>query len=174
MKFENGVALAAPHFYVWGVPMKEFWNTIQFIFSAIGGWLGYFLGGWDGLIYALIVFVVIDYATGVMCAFNDHALDSSVGFKGICKKVLIFLLVGVGHVLDRFILGEAAVLRSAIIFFFLANEGLSITENAAHLGLPIPDALNEVLQNLHNRPRKTPTQNVKTTENSNQEDDHDE
>lgn len=155
--------------------MKEFWNTIQFIFSAIGGWLGYFLGGWDGLIYALIVFVVIDYATGVMCAVYDHTLASSVGFKGICKKVLIFMLVGVGHVLDKFILGEAAVLRSAIIFFFLANEGLSITENAAHLGLPIPDALNEVLQNLHNRPSKTPVQNVRKPKNSNQgEDDHNE
>ncbi len=135
--------------------MKEFWNVIQTAFAAVGGWLGYFLGGWDGLIYALIVFVIIDYITGVMCAFNDKTLDSSVGFRGICKKVLIFLLVGVGHVLDTSILGEAAVLRSAIIFFFLANEGLSITENAAHLGLPIPDALNEVLQNLHNRAGKS-------------------
>ncbi|MBO5568657.1 MAG: phage holin family protein [Clostridia bacterium] len=135
--------------------MKEFWNVVQAAFAAVGGWLGYFLGGWDGLIYALIVFVVIDYITGVMCAFNDKTLSSAVGFRGICKKVLIFMLVGVGHVLDTVILGEAAVLRSAIIFFFLANEGLSITENAAHLGLPIPDALNEVLQNLHNRAGKS-------------------
>ena len=143
--------------------MKEFWNVIQTIFAGIGGWLGYFIGGWDGLIYALLVFVVMDYATGVMCAANDHTLDSAVGFKGICKKVLIFMLVGVGHVLDTFILGEAAVLRSAIIFFFLANEGLSITENAAHLGLPIPDALNEVLQNLHNRAEKSGRSQVSET-----------
>ena len=154
--------------------MKDFWMIIKAAFTAVGAWLGYFLGGWDGLIYALIVFVVIDYATGVMCAFNDHTLDSSIGFKGICKKVLIFMLVGVGHVLDRFILGEAAVLRSAIIFFFLANEGLSITENAAHLGLPIPDKLNEVLQNLHNRSSKTPAQNVRNREKPNQQDAHDE
>lgn len=80
--------------------MKEFWNTIQLIFTAIGGWLGYFLGGCDGLLYALLAFVVIDYITGVMCAINDHSLSSAVGFKGICRKVLIFALVGIGHILD--------------------------------------------------------------------------
>ncbi len=153
--------------------MREFWNVIQTVFAAIGGWLGYFLGGWDGLIYALTIFVVIDYITGVMCAYNDHTLSSAVGFRGICKKVLIFLLVGIGHVLDTFILGEAAVLRSAIIFFFLANEGLSITENAAHLGLPIPEALKEVLQNLHDRAGKTPAKDDEEENNEGHgEDDH--
>lgn len=74
--------------------MKEFWNTIQIVFAAIGGWLGYFLGGCDGLLIALIIFVVCDYITGVMCAISDKKLSSEVGFKGICRKVLIFLLVG--------------------------------------------------------------------------------
>ena len=81
--------------------MKEFWNTIQIIFAAIGGWLGYFLGGCDGLLYALIAFAVIDYITGVMCAIADKTLSSEVGFKGICRKVLVFLLVGIANVLDR-------------------------------------------------------------------------
>lgn len=70
--------------------MKEFWNTIQFIFTAIGGWLGYFLGGCDGLLYTLLAFVVLDYLTGVMCAITDHKLSSHIGFKGIFRKVLIF------------------------------------------------------------------------------------
>ena len=131
--------------------MKEFWNYIQFIFSAIGGWLGYFLGGWDGFIYALIAFVVIDYLTGVMCAINDKTLSSAVGFKGICRKVLIFLLVGIAHILDVQILGAAGVLRTAVIFFYISNEGVSLLENAAHLGLPVPEKIKVVLEQLHDR-----------------------
>ncbi len=77
--------------------MKEFWNSIQIVFTGVGGWLGWFLGGCDGLLYALIAFVVIDYLTGVMCAINDHNLSSEVGFRGICRKVLIFLLVGIRY-----------------------------------------------------------------------------
>ena len=80
--------------------MKEFWNVIQLVFAAIGGWLGWFLGGCDGLLFALIAFVAVDYITGVMCAIVDKNLSSSVGFKGICRKVLIFLLVGIAHILD--------------------------------------------------------------------------
>ena len=95
--------------------MKEFWNTIQLIFAGIGGWLGYFLGGCDGLLYALIVFVVIDYITGVMCAINNHTLSSEVGFKGICRKVLLFLLVGIANILDIHIIGSGSVLRLSLI-----------------------------------------------------------
>jgi toxin secretion/phage lysis holin len=131
--------------------MKEFWTTIQFIFAAIGGWLGYFLGGCDGLLIALIIFVVCDYITGVLCAIADKKLSSAVGFKGICRKVLIFILVGIANILDIHVLGHEGVLRTAIIFFYISNEGLSLTENAAHLGLPIPGKLKDVLEQLHNR-----------------------
>ena len=131
--------------------MKEFWNTIQLIFSAVGGWLGYFLGGCDGLLYALIAFVVIDYITGVMCAIINRELSSAVGFKGIFRKVLIFLLVGIANIIDVQVIGTGAVLRTAVIFFYLSNEGVSLLENAGHLGLPIPEKIKTVLEQLHDR-----------------------
>ena len=131
--------------------MKEVWNTIQLIFAAIGGWLGYFLGGCDGLLYALIAFVVIDYLTGIMCAISDHTLSSEVGFRGICRKVLIFLLVGIANILDIHVLGNGSVLRTAVIFFYISNEGVSLLENAAHLGLPVPEKVKDVLEQLHGR-----------------------
>ena len=134
--------------------MKEFWNTIQFVFAGIGGWLGYFLGGCDGLLYALLAFVVVDYITGVMCAIADHTLSSEVGFKGICRKVLIFLLVGIANILDMQVIGTGSVLRTAIIFFYISNEGVSLLENAGHLGLPIPTKLKDVLAQLHDRSEK--------------------
>ena len=134
--------------------MKEFWNTIQLVFTAVGGWLGYFLGGCDGLLYTLLAFVILDYLTGIMCAIVDKKLSSEIGFKGIFKKVLIFVLVGIGHLMDLQILGAAGVLRTAVIFFYLSNEGVSLVENAAHLGLPIPAKLKAVLEQLHDRSEK--------------------
>ncbi len=134
--------------------MKEFWNTIQLVFAAVGGWLGWFLGGCDGLLYALLAFVVIDYVTGVMCAIADRKLSSAVGFRGIFRKVLIFTLVGVANIADVQVLGTPGVLRTAVIFFYLSNEGVSMLENAAHLGLPIPEKLKEVLEQLHDRSTK--------------------
>ena len=134
--------------------MKEFWNLIQLVFTALGGWLGYFLGGCDGLLVALVVFAVMDYITGVMCAINDHKLSSEVGFRGICRKVIIFMLVGIGHILDVSVIGTGSVLRTAIIFFYLSNEGVSLLENAGHLGLPIPEKLKDVLEQLHDRAEK--------------------
>ena len=131
--------------------MKEFWNTIQLIFSAVGGWLGYFLGGCDGLLYALIAFVVIDYITGVMCANINRELSSAVGFKGIFRKVMIFLLVGIANIIDVQVIGTGAVLRTAVIFFYISNEGVSLLENAGHLGLPIPEKIKTVLEQLHDR-----------------------
>ena len=131
--------------------MKEFWNTIQLIFSAVGGWLGYFLGGCDGLLYALIAFVVIDYITGVMCAIINRELSSAVGFKGIFRKVLIFLLVGIANIIDVQVIGTGAVLRTAVIFFYISNEGVSLLENAGHLGLPIPEKIKTVVEQLHDR-----------------------
>lgn len=131
--------------------MKEFWNTIQLIFAGVGGWLGYFLGGCDGLLIALVVFAVVDYITGVMCAIADKKLSSEVGFKGICRKVLIFLLVGIANIIDVQVIQTGSVLRTAVIFFYLSNEGVSLTENAANLGLPVPEKLKAVLEQLHNR-----------------------
>ena len=134
--------------------MKEFWNTMQMVFAAVGGWLGYFLGGCDGLLIALVVFAVVDYITGVLCAINDKKLSSEVGFRGICRKVLIFFLVGVANILDVQVIGTGSVLRTAIIFFYLSNEGVSLVENAAHLGLPVPEKLKAVLEQLHDRAEK--------------------
>lgn len=131
--------------------MKEFWNMIQLLFAGIGGWLGYFLGGCDGLLFALLAFVVIDYITGVMCAVSDKKLSSAVGFKGICRKVLIFLLVGIANILDVQVIGTGSVLRTAVIFFYISNEGVSLLENAGHLGLPIPVKIKAVLEQLHDR-----------------------
>lgn len=131
--------------------MKEFWTSIQVAFAAVGGWLGWFLGGCDGLLYALLAFVVIDYITGVMCAIVDKKLSSEVGFKGICKKVLIFLLVGIANILDAQVIGTGCVLRTAVVFFYISNEGVSLLENAGRLGLPIPEKLKAVLEQLHDR-----------------------
>ena len=134
--------------------MRSIWTGIQIAFSAIGGFIGWLLGGFDGFLYALIAFAVIHYITGVMCAISDKRLSSKVGFKGICRKVLIFVLVGIGNLVDVYVLGEAGVLRTAVIFFYLSNEGVSLLENSAHLGLPIPQKLKSVLEQLHNRNEK--------------------
>ena len=135
--------------------MKEFWNLCQFLFTAAGGWLGYFLGGCDGLLIALVIFAVADYITGVMCAVADKKLSSEVGFKGICRKVIIFMLVGVAHIIDVNVIATGSVLRTAVIFFYLSNEGVSLLENAGHLGLPIPEKLKIVLEQLHDRSEKS-------------------
>jgi toxin secretion/phage lysis holin len=128
--------------------MKDIMNTVQIIFAAIGGWLGWLLGGWDGFLYALVAFVVIDYLTGLMAAAVEKKLSSEVGFRGIFKKILIFMLVGIGSILDRQIIGDGSVLRTAVIFFYISNEGISIIENAGRIGLPIPQKLKDILEQL--------------------------
>ncbi|NLK37134.1 MAG: phage holin family protein [Epulopiscium sp.] len=128
--------------------MNSICNWIKVIFTVIGGSLGFFLGGWDGFLYALTAFVIVDYITGVMLAILEKKVSSDVGARGIFKKVLIFTLVGVGHILDTYILGEGGVIRTAVIFFYLSNEGISILENTAKIGLPIPEKLKEVLVQL--------------------------
>ena len=138
--------------------MKEFWNMIQMVFAAVGGWLGYYLGGCDGLLLALVAFAAADYLTGVMCAVSDRKLSSNVGFKGICRKVLIFLLVGIANILDVHVIGTGSVLRTAVIFFYISNEGVSLLENVAHLGLPVPEKIKAVLEQLHDRAEKTETE----------------
>lgn len=128
------------------------------VFAAVGGWLGYYLGGCDGLLLALVAFAAADYLTGVMCAVSDRKLSSNVGFKGICRKVLIFLLVGIANILDVHVIGTGSVLRTAVIFFYISNEGVSLLENAAHLGLPVPEKIKAVLEQLHDRAEKTETE----------------
>ena len=130
------------------------WTKIQIAAAAIGGWLGYFLGGKDGMLITLIVFMVLDYITGLMCAVMDKKLSSAVGFRGICKKVLILMLVGVANIMDIHVVGNGSALRGAVIAFYLSNEGLSLLENAAYIGLPIPDKLRDILEQLHNRENK--------------------
>ncbi len=131
------------------------WAKLQMAFAVIGGWLGFFLGGLDGMLIALIIFVVLDYVTGVMCAISDKKLSSEVGFRGIFRKVLIFMLVGVANIVDVHVVGTGSALRGAVVAFYLSNEGLSVLENAAHLGLPIPDKLKEILAQLHGREDKS-------------------
>ena len=132
------------------------WAKLQMAITAIGGWLGYFLGGMDGLLTALIIFMTLDYITGLMCAIVDKKLSSAVGFRGIFKKMLIVLLVGVAHIVDLHLVGAGNALRSAVVCFYLSNEGVSLLENAAHLGLPIPAKLKTVLEQLHDRDTTTP------------------
>ena len=131
--------------------MKILWNMNQISFAAIGGFIGWFLGGCDGLLYALLVFIIIDYITGVMCAIENQELSSEIGFHGIFRKVLIFMLVGIANIVDVQVIGTGSVLRAAVCFFYISNEGLSILENAATLGLPIPEQLKKVLKQIKNR-----------------------
>ena len=134
------------------------WMKVQIAITALGGWLGYFLGGMDGLMIALIVMMTLDYISGVMCAIIDKKLSSAVGFKGICKKVFILMLVGVAHIIDLHVVGTGSALRGAVICFYMSNEGLSLLENAAHIGLPIPDKLRDILTQLHEKERDTTDQ----------------
>ena len=131
--------------------MKDVWNVAQVVFAAVGGGIGWFFGELDGFFYALLAFVVIDYLTGVMCAIADRSLSSEVGFRGIFRKVLIFVMVGAGHILDAQVVGSGDALRTAVIFFYISNEGVSLLENAAHIGLPVPEKLKGVLAQLHGR-----------------------
>ena len=130
------------------------WAKIQIAITALGGWLGYFLGGMDGMLIALLVLMALDYITGVMCAIVDKKLSSAVGFKGICKKCVILMLVGVANIIDLHVVGTGSALRGAVICFYMSNEGLSLLENAAYIGLPIPDKLKDILEQLHDRDRK--------------------
>ena len=127
------------------------WTKLQMAVTVLGGWLGYFIGGVDGLMTALIAMMVLDYVTGIMCAIVDKQLSSAIGFKGIFKKVLIVMLVGVAHIVDLHVVGSGEALRSAVICFYLSNEGVSVLENAGRLGLPIPEKLKVILAQLHDK-----------------------
>ena len=129
--------------------MKNTINFIQAAFAAIGGYVGYFLGGVDGFMYALITFVVIDYVTGLMVAVLERKLSSEIGFRGIFKKVLIFTFVGIANIIDVHLIGNGSAIRTAVIFFYVSNEGISIIENSAKIGLPIPEKLRDILKQLN-------------------------
>ena len=128
--------------------VKTLWNSFNAVIVAAGGWLGWYVGGWDGFLYALVVFVAMDYLTGIMCATADKNLSSEIGAKGIFKKVFIFALVGVAHTIDTYLISGGGAVRTAVIFFFINNEGISMLENAARLGLPIPPNLKNILKEL--------------------------
>jgi len=134
--------------------MKSAIYSIQMAFTAFGGWLGWVLGGWDGFLYALVTFVVIDYLTGIMVAVLEKHLSSEVGARGIFKKVLIFALVAVGHIIDTQVISNGSAVRTAVIFFYLSNEGISIIENTAKIGLPIPEKLKLVLEQLNKEEKR--------------------
>ena len=137
------------HFYFRNeVSMKDLINWIQLTITAVGGYLGYVLGGCDGFLYALITFMIMDYITGVMLAIVDRRLSSKIGFRGIFKKILIFVMVAVGYVLDSKIIGNGSAIRAAVIFFYISNEGISILENSSKLGLPIPEKLKLIMDQV--------------------------
>jgi len=132
--------------------MKTIWLWTQTAFAGVGGIVGWYLGGLDGFLYALIAFVVVDYLTGILRAIVEKKLSSRIGAQGIAKKVALFLVVGIGHLIDTYLLGgTGAPLRTAVIFFYIANEGVSLLENATAIGLPVPDKLKEVLAQLHGK-----------------------
>ncbi|WP_314353493.1 phage holin family protein [uncultured Granulicatella sp.] len=128
--------------------MKATVDSFNIIVSTIGGILGEFLGNMDGILYALVIFVILDYVTGVLYAVEEKKLSSAVGYEGIARKVTIFILVGIANILDSYILGQSGVLRAVVIFFYLSNEGISILENATELGLPVPEKLKNILNQL--------------------------
>lgn len=130
--------------------MNEIWKTAQSAISLIGCAIGYFIGNIDGLLISLLIFAVIDYITGVAAAFYKKKLSSKVGFKGIAKKLFIFIMVGVANIIDVNVIGQPA-LRTATIFFYLSNECLSIIENSVAIGLPVPEKFKQVLEQIRQK-----------------------
>ncbi len=112
------------------------------------GVIGWYFGEINSLLYALIAFVTIDYVSGVLLAILEKKLSSEIGFKGISKKVMIFVLIGLGNIIDQYIIGSGSSLRTMLIMFYLSNEGISILENATKIGLPLPQKLKDILLQL--------------------------
>lgn len=135
---------------------KAIWAAIQTGLAGLGAAIAAFLGGLDGLIYALIAFVIADYITGVLAAISERRVSSAIGFRGISRKILIFALIGLAHLLDVHIIGTPSVLRTATILFYLSNEGISLVENATRLGLPIPAQMRGALDAIANRDQQRP------------------
>lgn len=125
--------------------METFPYHFKMVFALLGGVLGWLLGGFDSLLYALVAFVAINYLTGILLAIYDKKVSSDIGYKGICKKILLFALVALGNIIDKYIIGSGSTLRTMLILFYLSNEGISILENTAKMGIPIPQKLKDVL-----------------------------
>ncbi|MED3623273.1 MULTISPECIES: phage holin family protein [Neobacillus] len=124
------------------------WEIIyKTIFTGTGAVVGYLFGGWSVLLQILLALVIIDYVTGLLASGVEGKLSSKVGFKGIAKKIMIFCLVAVGHLIDKAI-GDGSMIQNAIIFFYLGNELLSILENAGRTGLPVPDQIKNAINVL--------------------------
>jgi len=147
--------------------MKELWNTTKLIFASIGAAIGWFEGGADNFIYALIMFTIVDYIFGVLRAIAEKKLSSRIGAKGIVKKVGMFLIVGMAHLADVYLLNEGGALRTAIVFFYCSNEGISIVENANSLGLPIPTILKDALSQIRKKSGETDKKNDNTEDDDN-------
>ena len=149
------------------MPIKPLWAVIQTSIAGAGATIGAFLGGLDGLIYALIAFVIADYITGVLAAISEQRVSSAIEFKGISRKIVLFALVGLAHLLDVHVIGTPGVLRTATIVFYLTNEGISLLENAARLGLPVPAQIRDALDVIANRDNKRPPLSQATTTTTN-------
>lgn len=128
-------------------------NTFKLIIAAIGGYASYLFGGWDKLIQVLLAFVVIDYIAGILASGIEGKLSSSIGMKGIAKKVFIFIIVACANFVDGAI-GDGSVMRDAAIFFYIANELLSIIENTGRAGLPVPDILKRAVDVLKGKAKQ--------------------
>lgn len=123
-------------------------KIVNLCFGCLGAILGAFLGGLTGLLTALIWLMIADYITGVLSAIKRKEVNSNVGFWGIVKKCLILLMVGVGNILDVYIITQGSTVRTAIIMFYAANDGISILENLTELGLPVPEKVRKILEQL--------------------------
>ena len=131
------------------------WDTIvKSISGAIGAVVGFLYGEVNGLFIAIIALMVLDYITGILCAVISKTLSSEVGFRGLVKKFVILIVIAVGHLVDAYIIGTGSAVMSAVMLFFAANEGISILENAAILGLPIPQKLKDVLEQLKDKDKE--------------------
>ena len=129
--------------------MREIVNGLQVIVTVLGAFVGGLIGGLDSLAYALVLFVAVDYITGIMAGIVEKKISSEVGFKGIFRKVVIFILVSIAHIIDSKILGNGSAIRTAVIFFYISNEGISILENSGRIGLPIPQKIMDILHQLN-------------------------
>jgi toxin secretion/phage lysis holin len=131
--------------------MSKLINICEIAFAFLGGLLGWIFGGFDSLIYALIAFVSIDYITGVLLAFQEKKISSEIGFKGIAKKIMIFVLISVGNIIDHYVIKSGSTLRTMLIMFYLSNEGISIIENAGSMGVPLPQKLKDAIKELQEK-----------------------